>query len=79
LGVSANYVSQTLNQTMQTSFFEYVNNARVEAAKEKLLNNDGTVLEIAMAVGFNARSSFYKAFKASTGMTPGEYQKTHQI
>lgn len=79
LGVSANYVSQTLNQTMQTSFFEYVNSARVEAAKEKLLNNDGTVLEIAMAVGFNARSSFYKAFKASTGMTPGEYQKIHLI
>lgn len=39
-----------------------------------LLAGDKTVLDIAMEVGFNARSSFYKAFKKETGATPGEYR-----
>ncbi|GAB3019219.1 helix-turn-helix domain-containing protein [Bowmanella dokdonensis] len=77
IGVSANYLSQTLNQTLGMSFFDYINQARVEAAKQKLLAREGNVLDVAMAVGFNARSSFYKAFKASTGMTPGQFQKQH--
>ncbi|RZM77043.1 hypothetical protein C3B51_16800 [Pseudoalteromonas rubra] len=75
LKVSANYVSQTLNQTLGQSFFDYVNKARIDAAAELLLAGEKTVLDIAMAVGFNARSSFYKAFKTHTGMTPGEYKK----
>ncbi|MBB3060560.1 helix-turn-helix domain-containing protein [Microbulbifer rhizosphaerae] len=77
LGVSANYLSQTLNQTINMSFFEYVNAARIEAAKTKLLNKEDSVLNIAMGVGFNARSSFYKAFKACTGVTPSEFQKVN--
>ncbi|MCG7533620.1 helix-turn-helix transcriptional regulator [Pseudoalteromonas sp. OOF1S-7] len=76
IGVSANYVSQTLNQTLGQSFFDYINKARIDAAIKLLIADDKTVLDIAMAVGFNARSSFYKAFKTHTGMTPGEYKRT---
>ncbi|BBN82506.1 hypothetical protein PA25_24910 [Pseudoalteromonas sp. A25] len=77
LNEPSQYVSQTLSQIMQTSFFECINNARVEAAKVKLLSGQGNVLDIAMSVGFNARSSFYKAFKAGTGQTPSQFQKSH--
>ncbi|WP_442792719.1 helix-turn-helix domain-containing protein [Pseudoalteromonas sp. T1lg23B] len=70
------YVSQTLSQVMQTSFFECINNARIEAAKEMLRAGQCSILEVAMSVGFNARSSFYKAFKSRTNMTPSEFQKT---
>lgn len=78
LAVPAHYLSQTLNQTLQMSFFEFVNQARVEAAKQKLRQSDESVLTIAMSVGFNARSSFYKAFKANTGQTPAEFRVTCQ-
>ncbi len=74
LGVSAQYLSQTLNQTLQRSFYDYINEARIVAAKQLLLQTDDSVLTIAMAVGFNARSSFYKAFKNSTGQTPAQYR-----
>ncbi|NOU51425.1 helix-turn-helix transcriptional regulator [Pseudoalteromonas sp. JBTF-M23] len=77
LNEPSQYVSQTLSQVMQTSFFECINNARVEAAKAMLLAGQGNVLEIAMSVGFNARSSFYKAFKRATGHTPSQFQKAH--
>ncbi|CAH9055958.1 hypothetical protein PSECIP111951_01356 [Pseudoalteromonas holothuriae] len=77
LNEPSQYVSQTLSQVMQTSFFECINHARIEAAKVKLLEGQSNVLEIAMSVGFNARSSFYKAFKNVTGQTPSQFQKKH--
>jgi AraC-like DNA-binding protein len=74
IGVPAQYLSQTLNQTLGLSFYDYINAARIEAAKQQLVQTEDSILSIAMAVGFNARSSFYKAFKASTGMTPVMYR-----
>ncbi|MBZ9613474.1 helix-turn-helix domain-containing protein [Rheinheimera maricola] len=74
IGVSAQYLSQTLNQTLQQSFYDYINEARIAAAMQQLQQTDDSVLTIAMAVGFNARSSFYKAFKNCTGLTPAEYR-----
>ncbi|MCO7224302.1 AraC family transcriptional regulator [Pleionea sp. CnH1-48] len=76
LSVSPNYISQTLNETMEVNFFDFVNRWRVIAAKERLKNSSDTVSDIALAVGFNARSSFYKAFKQETGETPNGYRKS---
>ncbi|MEE2025954.1 helix-turn-helix domain-containing protein [Alkalimonas mucilaginosa] len=78
LGVSPQYLSQTLNQRLQQSFYDYINEARVAAARQLLQHSQDSVLSIAMAVGFNARSSFYKAFKASTGLTPAQYRAQNQ-
>lgn len=76
LGISPNYVSQTLNETLGLNFFDYVNRWRIESAKEHLKNGSKTILEITNEVGFNARSSFYKAFKLHAGVTPSEFRKS---
>lgn len=65
-----NYVSQALNQILARSFFDYVNGFRIEYSKKLILESKLSVLEIALASGFNAKSSFYKAFKKETGLTP---------
>ncbi|GMM84046.1 helix-turn-helix domain-containing protein [Pseudoalteromonas sp. MTN2-4] len=57
LSISPNYLSQTLNETLGVNFFDYVNQWRIEAAKPKIIANKDTVLDIALEVGFNARSS----------------------
>ncbi len=75
LAISPNYISQTLNETLCTNFFDFINKWRIEAAKPKILANQDSVLTIALEVGFNARSSFYKAFKQETGQTPSEFRK----
>lgn len=75
LAISPNYISQTLNETLATNFFDFINKWRIEAAKPKILANQDSVLTIALEVGFNARSSFYKAFKQETGQTPSEFRK----
>ena len=75
LAISPNYISQTLNETLCTNFFDFINKWRIEAAKPKILANQDSVLHVALEVGFNARSSFYKAFKQETGKTPSEFRK----
>ncbi|WP_179379071.1 helix-turn-helix domain-containing protein [Jannaschia marina] len=75
IGVSTNYVSQTLNFVMKRNFFDYVNGFRIRRAVEVLLGSDATILSIAHDVGFNSRSSFYRAFRQELGMTPMELRK----
>ncbi len=76
IGASPNYISQTLNEVIGESFFDFVNGYRVAEAMKLLSTSDETVLAIAYEVGFNARSSFYNAFKRVTGQTPTSYRKT---
>jgi AraC-like DNA-binding protein len=79
LGEASQYISQTLSQHMHTTFFDYINQARIQAAMILLLEENKNVLEVAMDVGFSSRSSFYKAFKRYTGLTPSEYKKQNLL
>ncbi|WP_425037316.1 helix-turn-helix domain-containing protein [Primorskyibacter sp. S187A] len=74
-GASSNYISQTLNEVMGESFFDFVNSYRIAEAKTLLATTDASVLTITYDVGFNARSSFYNAFKRHTGQTPTNFRK----
>ncbi len=69
-------VSQAINQTLGTTFYDLLNRHRIEDARRMLRDQpDQTVLEIALAVGFNAKSTFNTAFKRHTGKTPTEYRR----
>lgn len=74
VGALPNHVSQTLNQEIGATFFDYVARWRIEASKQLIAAGDATVLDVALDVGFNSRSAFYKAFKRETGMTPKGYR-----
>lgn len=52
---------------------KYIQQYRVEKAKELLVNSTGSVEEIAVSVGFANSSYFCKVFKTVTGMTPSEF------
>ena len=75
INTSPNYISQTLNETLGANFFDYINQYRINEAKKQLKETKNTVLDIAMNVGFNAKSSFYTAFKKETQQTPSQYRK----
>ncbi len=74
LGVSENYISQTLNDRLGRNFFDFVNAARIEEAKRLLREEGRTVLDTAMAVGFNSRSTFNAAFRKHAGSTPSGFR-----
>lgn len=74
IGVSENYVSQTLNVEIGQKFFDFVNAYRVDAAKRELLLGNDTTLAVALDVGFNSRSTFNAAFRKHAGTTPSAYR-----
>ena len=78
VGALPNQVSQTLNQEIGASFFDYVARWRIEASKPLIMAGQESVLAVALDVGFNSRSTFYKAFNRETGMTPKSYRAFHQ-
>lgn len=76
--MSAGYVSQIISKTSQKNFPTWVNEYRVNAAKEMLSNvefNNYTILAIGLEAGFKSKSAFYASFKNFTGQTPSEYKK----
>jgi AraC-like DNA-binding protein len=75
---SANHLSQVINVGFGMSFFDYLNQLRIEHAKELLTGPDsrsGAILNIAFTVGFNSNSAFYAAFKKLVGQTPAYYRQ----
>ena len=70
-----NYLSQTLNSKVGETFFDYVNTWRVKEAIPMIVGSGESIQNIVYDVGFNSRSSFYKAFKRETSMTPSAYRK----
>lgn len=78
IGVSVHYLSQIINEQLGQNFFDFINHYRIKRAQLLLQDTSCTksnILTIANDAGFNAKSSFYTAFKKHTGMTPGEYRK----
>ncbi|MEM9619930.1 MAG: AraC family transcriptional regulator [Pseudomonadota bacterium] len=77
VGAPPNLASQTLNEEIGSTFFDYVAHWRIEAAKPRILSGKASILAIALEVGFNSRSTFYKAFKRETGMTPNAFREAN--
>jgi len=74
LGVSANHLSQVINVVELCNFHDFVNKRRVVEACRRLDESaDSNLLDLAMDVGFNSKSSFNRAFRKQTGKTPSEY------
>jgi len=76
-GISRNRLSQVLNESYGTSFYDFVNAYRIRDAKRLLADPrcGFSVLEIAFEAGFNSKTSFYAAFKKLEKMYPAEFRK----
>jgi AraC-like DNA-binding protein len=78
LSVLPKHLSQVINESFNKNFFDLVNDYRIGDAKAQLAESADTrktVLEILYDLGFNSKSSFNKAFRKSTGITPTEYRR----
>jgi AraC-like DNA-binding protein len=75
-----NHLSQVINSGFGVSFFDYLNQYRIEDAKKLLGEKDSThtILTVAFEVGFNSNSAFYTAFKKSCGQTPAQFRRSQR-
>lgn len=81
LGIHAHQLSKLLNAQLQKSFFEFVNEYRVDEFKKLVSdpkNKHLSLLGLAMEAGFNSKATFNRFFKKSMGITPSEFRKSHQ-
>jgi AraC-like DNA-binding protein len=65
-----------LNNHLNKSFNEFVNEYRIEEVKKRLVekgNEHLTISGIALDCGFNSQATFQRAFKHVTGVSPKEY------
>jgi AraC-like DNA-binding protein len=73
------YVSQVINQDLETSFYDLVNRQRIESAKAALdAFPEKAVLDVALEAGFNSKSTFNTAFRQHAGMTPTEFRRARK-
>jgi len=74
-----NLVSRVLNEGYKNGYTRFINEKRVEKAKELIAINDHLSLEgIGKESGFNSKSSFYSVFKKLTNRTPASFKKSMQ-
>ncbi len=78
IGIQSYIFGKVLNENFGDNFNRFVNEYRVEKAKEILVDPsylNSTIYAVVHDSGFKTESVFYTNFKKIVGMTPKEYQK----
>lgn len=77
LATNRTYLSDCLSNELQTTFYDYINQLRIERSVMPLMQNDNTLSleQIATQSGFKSISTFRRAFRKLTGQLPSEYMK----
>ncbi|WP_231481147.1 AraC family transcriptional regulator [Sediminibacter sp. Hel_I_10] len=76
LNTNRNLISKIINQGFNMNFNDFINLKRIDAVIEKIKNGDhidNTLLGIALDSGFNSKTTFNRAFKKHTSLTPKQF------
>ncbi len=73
--VTPNYLSKVFKEETGQNFIEWLNNFRIEKAKELLKDVRYKTYEIAEKVGYSDYKHFSYNFKKYTGKSPRSYRK----
>ncbi|MFS0726583.1 response regulator [Paenibacillus sp. 1P07SE] len=73
IGLNASYLSRIFKEETKSTFSEYLNRVRVDAAQRLLESGQYSIKQISDQVGFSTHNYFFKVFKEATGMTPQAY------
>ncbi len=76
MSLSEHHLSQVIN-IGDENFYDFISHYRVNEVKRKLSAveyRDTSILEIALASGFNSKATFNRAFKKAMNITPSVYR-----
>lgn len=76
LGTHSKRVSNIINQGFEMNFNDYINSHRIQEVIRKIAAGEAdsqTLMGIAYDAGFNSKSTFNRAFKRHTSLTPKAY------
>ena len=78
LKTNVSVVSMVINTAFAKNFNDYINEQRVNAFQQRAKSTDWshlTLLGIAFDSGFNSKTTFNRAFKKHTGLSPTEWMR----
>jgi len=76
VSLSTTYFSRLFKEEAEQSFKVYLNNLRIEEAKNLLVETDTPLIEVASRVGFEDQSYFSRVFRSVVGISPGRFRRT---
>lgn len=79
IGVSANYFSKIFKKEVGTNFVDWLNQLRIDKAKDILKKRAYKVYEVAEMVGYSEYKYFITMFKKYTGKTPKQFREKGDI
>lgn len=74
LGMSGEYFSRFFSKTMKKSFFEFLNEYKINVACRLLIETDRQVAEVCYASGYESSTFFYRQFRKFKQLPPQEYR-----
>ncbi len=74
VGISESQLYRDFQTYLSTTPAEFINEKKIEFARNKLVYTDISYVDLANDLGFASHSHFIKIFKQYTGMTPAEYR-----
>jgi len=77
-GIPERTLKRRFKTATGTTLIEYLQNLRIEAAKQLLESGQLPVDEISVEVSYEDASFFRRLFKRSTGLTPSQYRRMFQ-
>ena len=75
LNISQAHLCRIMKRDFGKSFTEYVNDLKIEKAKELLVTTNFSVSEISSKLGFEDSNYFSRLFKKKTGENTTSYRK----
>ena len=77
LNIRPQLLSQFINDNLNKSFTQFINEYRIDEAKRLLKESTQFKIDaVGFESGFNSTCTFYSSFKKITGTTPSNYQKS---
>ena len=78
-GLHPNYAMSLFRRAFGTTMTTFITQHRISHAQRLLVTTDDSILDIALAAGFQSLSRFNEAFKAVCGCPPRTYRNQHVV
>ena len=74
LNINKSYFCRLFKKEIGYTFSDFLNKFRVEKSKDFLSNDEYSILDVAMSVGYNSHSYYSSLFKKFNNITPVDYR-----
>ncbi|MEL6868882.1 MAG: AraC family transcriptional regulator [Pseudomonadota bacterium] len=78
MATNETYVSRAVNKGLGVTFNRFVNELRVNHAKQLITDGAVSLLNVASSAGFNSKATFNRVFREVANQTPSQFKKSQK-